>query len=94
MTAKAQRHVYHGVLKKLRARYATTWGRAWPLDNPYLSELWLESQAACGGPHIGKHAEPVYEWCLGLMYENKESDDDRAKPLAEETEEAETENVH
>ncbi len=59
------------VLKKLRRLYLERWGRAWPHDNAYLAELWLDARKtqACTAKR-GPYLDWVYEETLIEMRTN------------------------
>ena len=63
------------VLNKLRTTYSNIWGREWPYDDEYLSELWFEQKLDLG---VSKNTKThplmnvVYEETLMRMRENHE----------------------
>ena len=59
-------------LRKARGLYQEAWKRAWPFDDKYLSELWLEARAACGPGRGRQTPSDIWDFCLDLMRETDE----------------------
>jgi hypothetical protein len=63
-----------GILQGLRDKYKETWGRDWPEDDTYLSELWHQAQSAYNRPQRGRNVDKVKEQVGWLMRECHEFD--------------------
>lgn len=59
-------------LIKLREIYANRWLRKWPLDDKYLTELWIEARIDNGAITHQVPPKAVWEDCLISMRENHE----------------------
>lgn len=56
------------VIKKLRASYKYVWGKHWPHDDAYLSELWFEAKEFCRVSAVSKKGlDKVYVTALEYM---------------------------
>lgn len=57
--------------KRLRDEYRERWGREWPFDHKYLTELWTETKALFVNPRGNYRVsnEAMRQHCLTLMRE-------------------------